>query len=38
AEAETGGYRRSGIGRLHGYEGLEDFLETKHNNRNAGLD
>lgn len=37
AEAETGGYRRSGIGRLHGYEGLTDFLETKHIFRNAGL-
>ncbi len=37
AEAETGGYRRSGIGRLHGYEGLGDFLETKHIFRNAGL-
>jgi betaine-aldehyde dehydrogenase len=37
AEAETGGYRRSGIGRLHGYEGLGDFLETKHIYRNAGL-
>ena len=30
AEAETGGYRESGIGRLHGVEGLNDFLETKH--------
>jgi betaine-aldehyde dehydrogenase len=37
AEAETGGYRRSGIGRLHGYEGLADFLETKHIFRNSGL-
>jgi acyl-CoA reductase-like NAD-dependent aldehyde dehydrogenase len=37
AEAETGGYRRSGIGRLHGYEGLADFLETKHIFRNAGV-
>jgi acyl-CoA reductase-like NAD-dependent aldehyde dehydrogenase len=37
AEAETGGYRRSGIGRLHGYEGLGDFLETKAIYRNAGL-
>jgi betaine-aldehyde dehydrogenase len=37
AEAETGGYRRSGIGRLHGYEGLGDFLETKHIFRNAGI-
>lgn len=30
AEAETGGYGRSGLGRLHGPEGLYDFLETKH--------
>jgi acyl-CoA reductase-like NAD-dependent aldehyde dehydrogenase len=30
AEAETGGYRESGFGRLHGVEGLNDFLETKH--------
>jgi len=30
AEAETGGYRQSGLGRLHGLEGLADFLETKH--------
>lgn len=30
AEAETGGYRESGLGRLHGLEGLNDFLETKH--------
>lgn len=37
AEAETGGYRQSGIGRLHGYEGLGDFLETKHIFREAGV-
>jgi betaine-aldehyde dehydrogenase len=30
AEAETGGYRESGFGRLHGIEGMNDFLETKH--------
>lgn len=30
AEAETGGYKESGVGRLHGVEGLNDFLETKH--------
>lgn len=30
AEAETGGYRQSGIGRLHGLEAMNDFLETKH--------
>jgi betaine-aldehyde dehydrogenase len=29
AEIETGGYRESGIGRLHGVEGLEAFLQTK---------
>ncbi len=30
AEIETGGYRESGIGRLHGVEGLDAFLQTKH--------
>ena len=25
AEAETGGYRKSGLGRLHGYDALIDF-------------
>lgn len=30
AEAETGGFGHSGIGRLHGPEGLNEFLETKH--------
>ncbi len=30
AEIETGGYRESGRGRLHGVEGLDDFMETKH--------
>ena len=30
AEVETGGYRQSGIGRLHGVEAMNDFLETKH--------
>lgn len=30
AEAETGGYGQSGLGRLHGPEGLYDFMETKH--------
>ncbi len=30
AEGETGGFGRSGLGRLHGPEGLHDFLETKH--------
>jgi betaine-aldehyde dehydrogenase len=28
-EIETGGFRESGIGRLHGVEGLESFLQTK---------
>ncbi|AEQ53819.1 aldehyde dehydrogenase family protein [Pelagibacterium halotolerans] len=37
AEAETGGYRQSGLGRLHGVEGLNDFLETKHVYFEAGL-
>ena len=30
AEVETGGYRQSGIGRLHGVDALDNFLETKH--------
>lgn len=30
AEAETGGYRESGFGRLHGLEGMNDFMQTKH--------
>lgn len=29
-ETETGGYKQSGVGRLHGVEGLNDFLQTKH--------
>lgn len=37
AEAETGGYRESGYGRLHGVEGLSDFLETKHVYLETGL-
>lgn len=37
AEAETGGYRRSGLGRLHGYEALNDFLEIKHIYQNVGI-
>lgn len=36
AEAETGGYRRSGIGRLHGYDALIDFVEIKHVYQNVG--
>ncbi|MGQ0547889.1 MAG: aldehyde dehydrogenase family protein, partial [Betaproteobacteria bacterium] len=30
AEIEMGGYKESGLGRLHGVEGLEAFLQTKH--------
>lgn len=37
AEAETGGYRRSGLGRLHGYDALLDFLEIKHVFQDAGV-
>ncbi len=29
-EVETGGYRQSGLGRLHGYDALADFTELKH--------
>ena len=37
AEAETGGYRQSGLGRLHGFDGLADFTELKHIYLNAGV-
>ncbi|MCO5400535.1 aldehyde dehydrogenase family protein [Ralstonia soli] len=37
AEAETGGYRQSGLGRLHGYEALADFTELKHICMSAGV-
>lgn len=37
AEAETGGYRRSGLGRLHGYDALQDFLEIKHIYQDVGV-
>ncbi|MBT8455236.1 MAG: aldehyde dehydrogenase family protein [Rhodobacteraceae bacterium] len=37
AEGETGGYGKSGLGRLHGPEGLHDFLETKHIYMEAGV-
>lgn len=37
AEAETGGYLRSGLGRLHGYDALIDFMEVKHIYQNAGV-
>jgi len=36
AEAETGGYRKSGLGRLHGYDALLDFTELKHVYQNVG--
>lgn len=38
AEAETGGFGQSGLGRLHGIEGLADFLETKHVYMETGTD
>lgn len=37
AEAETGGYKKSGLGRLHGYDALIDFQEIKHIYQNVGL-
>ena len=37
AEAETGGYRQSGLGRLHGFDALADFTELKHICMNAGV-
>lgn len=37
AEAETGGYRRSGLGRLHGYDALIDFMEIKHIYQSVGV-
>ena len=36
AEAETGGYRKSGLGHLHGYDALLDFTELKHVYQNVG--
>jgi acyl-CoA reductase-like NAD-dependent aldehyde dehydrogenase len=36
AEAEMGGYRRSGLGRLHGHDALADFTEQKHVYQNVG--
>lgn len=36
AEAATGGYRRSGLGRLHGYDALVDFQEIKHIYQHVG--
>jgi len=29
-EIENGGYKESGIGRLHGVEGISEFMQTKH--------
>jgi acyl-CoA reductase-like NAD-dependent aldehyde dehydrogenase len=37
AEAEMGGYKRSGLGRLHGQDALLDFTEQKHVYQNAGV-
>lgn len=37
AEAEMGGYRRSGLGRLHGYDALADFTEIKHIYQRVGV-
>jgi len=36
AEAETGGYRKSGLGRLHGVDALLDFSELKHIYQSVG--
>ncbi|MBN9472492.1 MAG: aldehyde dehydrogenase [Bordetella sp. SCN 67-23] len=36
-EAETGGYRHSGLGRLHGYEALADFTTLKHVYQDVGV-
>ena len=36
AEAETGGYRKSGLGRLHGFDALMDFTELKHVYQSVG--
>jgi betaine-aldehyde dehydrogenase len=36
-EAETGGYRQSGLGRLHGYDALADFTELKHVYQSSGV-
>ncbi|MBN9888158.1 aldehyde dehydrogenase family protein [Salipiger abyssi] len=37
AEAEAGGYRQSGLGRLYGHEGLHDFQELKQVYQNVGV-
>ncbi|MCS4505587.1 Phenylacetaldehyde dehydrogenase [wastewater metagenome] len=36
AEAETGGFGESGVGRLHGAEAMAEFLETKHIHETVG--
>jgi hypothetical protein len=36
-EAEMGGYRRSGLGRLHGQDARLDFTEQKHVYENVGV-
>jgi betaine-aldehyde dehydrogenase len=36
ADNYVGCYKHSGLGRLHGVEGLDDFLETKHVYLEAG--
>lgn len=37
AEAETGGYRQSVLGHLHGYDALADFTELKHAHQSPGV-
>jgi acyl-CoA reductase-like NAD-dependent aldehyde dehydrogenase len=29
-EVETGGYKESGVGRLHGVDAMNEFLQSKH--------
>jgi len=35
-EVETGGYKESGFGRLHGAQAMDDFLQTKHTSWELG--
>ncbi len=37
AEAEADGYRKSGLGRLHGYDAPINFTEIKHIYQDAGV-
>ena len=37
AEAEMGGYRKSGLGRIHGVDALIDFTEIKNIYQNVGV-